>query len=172
MQLPFWIYLKIHATLASYTGWLILPHLPVLPTFKDVLSLRWVMRISDSVCFMSNLKLWKAKYFCAVADNCRPSYLNFLLRLRQSRPDEPLKHRNIGEISQQSSQILQFFILKWNMKNDMMNANIDVFISGSKNNILFSLNKFSIQRWILIQFCTLLNRFIVQGWIFIQPFHL
>ena len=47
------------------------------------------------------LKLWKAKYFCAVADNCRPSYLNFLLRLRQSRPDEPLKHRNIGEISQQ-----------------------------------------------------------------------
>ena len=57
------------------------------------------MRISDSVCFMSNLKLWKAKYFCAVADNCRPSYLNFLLRLRQSRPDEPLKHRNIGEIS-------------------------------------------------------------------------
>ena len=115
---------------------------------------------------------WEAKYFCAVAVNCRPSYLNFLLRLRQSRPDEPLKHRNIGEISQQSSQILQFFILKWNMKDDMVNANIDVFISGSKNNILFSLNRFSIQRWILIQFCTLLNRFIVQGWIFIQPFHL
>ena len=114
----------------TQVDWLILPHLLFYPTFKDVLSLRWVMRISDSVCFMSNLKLWKAKYFCAVADNCRPSYLNFLLRLRQSRPDEPLKHRNIGEISQQSSQILQFFILKWNMKDDMMNANIDAFISG------------------------------------------
>ena len=126
----------------------------------------------DQMIHVPNQLFWEAKYFCAVAVNCRPSYLNFLLRLRQSRPDEPLKHRNIGEISQQSSQILQFFILKWNMKNDMMNANIDVFISGSKNNILFSLNKFSIQRWILIQFCTLLNRFIVQGWIFIQPFHL
>jgi len=47
----------------------------------------------------------EAKYFCAVAVNCRPSYLNFL---RQSRPDEPLKHRNIGEISQQLSHILKF----------------------------------------------------------------
>ena len=45
----------------------------------------------------------EAKYFCAVAVNCRPSYLNSLLRLmrlRQSCPDEPLKHSNIGKIPQ------------------------------------------------------------------------
>ena len=48
----------------------------------------------------------EAKYFCAVAVNCRPSYLSFLLRLRQSCPDEPLKHRNIGKIPQQLSQTL------------------------------------------------------------------
>ena len=48
----------------------------------------------------------EAKYFCAVAVHCRPSYLSFLLRLRQSCPDEPLKHRNIGKIPQQLSHIL------------------------------------------------------------------
>ena len=63
----------------------------------------------------------EAKYFCAVALNCRPSYLNFLLRLRQSCPDEPLKHRNIGKIPQKSSHISQFFEL-WNGIKLLMNG--------------------------------------------------
>ena len=33
----------------TQVDWLILPHLLFYPTFKDVLSIRWVMRMSDSV---------------------------------------------------------------------------------------------------------------------------
>ena len=88
----------------------------------------WWLRCLNESCKIQNSV--EAKYFCAVAVNCRPSYLNFLLRLRQSCPDEPLKHRNIGKIPQKSSHISQFFEL-WNgMMDGWMNANNDVLISG------------------------------------------
>ena len=88
----------------------------------------WWLRCLNESCTIQNSV--EAKYFCAVAVNCRPSYLNFLLRLRQSCPDEPLKHRNIGKIPQKSSHISQFFEL-WNgMMDGWMNANNDVLISG------------------------------------------
>ena len=74
---------------------------------------------------LNNLCTVEAKYFCAVAVNCRPSYLNFLLHLRKSCPDEPLKHRNIGKIPQLSH------ILWLNNFSFKMNAIDDALFSGT-----------------------------------------
>ena len=60
--------------------------------------------------WMIHVHAVEAKYFCAVTVSCRPSYLSFLLRLRQSCPDEPLKHRNIGKIPQKLSHNLSKLI--------------------------------------------------------------
>ena len=73
------------------TGWLIL--------FQTSAPCLWVAN-GDWNASMIHVHAVEAKYFCAVTVNCRPSYLSFLLRLRQSCPDEPLKHRNIGKIPQ------------------------------------------------------------------------
>ena len=71
----------------------------------------------------------EAKYFCAVAVYWRPTWIiNFLLRLRQSRPDEPLSI----EISARFHSNLAAFLKRWLTFSFKMNVTRWCSFSGLK----------------------------------------